>query len=443
MADAPLTQLGRYRIVGELGRGAMGVVYKAEDPLLDRTVAIKTVILSGDDADRAEYEARFFQEAKAAGRLSHPCIITIYDVGREEGLAYIAMEMLEGVDLHHRISQGRIPVPHAIDIAEQVAEGLAFAHERGVVHRDIKPANIMIVHGERVKIMDFGIARMRISDLKTQTGVVLGTPKYMSPEQVAGHPVDHRSDIFSLGIVLYEMLTGKSPFSGTNTTSLMHSIASMPLVPPSRGNREVSAMLDLVVAKALEKDPNVRYQDVHDLASDLRACLTDMADESSVAAVPAETDLPPRDPVTSVTPAAETARTLPQNQGDANKTMRLIPEPTKTLSRHDADSAKTARLTPETTNTWPLSAAEATKSTDVSTTGPAVEQNLRLSQSRRFDSAKALQRLMAPTARDRELLSRAPRPQSAMTRMWHDREQRLLLGVVLASLLIGIVIAFG
>ena len=443
MADALLTQLGRYRIVGELGRGAMGVVYKADDPLLDRTVAIKTVILSGDDADRAEYEARFFQEAKAAGRLSHPCIITIYDVGREEGLAYIAMEMLEGVDLHHRISQGRIPVPHAIDIAEQVAEGLAFAHERGVVHRDIKPANIMIVHGERVKIMDFGIARMRVSDLKTQTGLVLGTPKYMSPEQVAGHPVDQRSDIFSLGIVLYEMLTGKPPFSGSTTTSLMHSIASMPPVPPSRVNREVSVMLDLVVAKALEKDPNVRYQDVHDLASDLRACLTDMADESSVAAVPAETDSHHRDVPTTLTPAAETTKILPQNQGDADKTMRLTPEPTKALARSDDDTAKTARLTPETTNTWPLSPAEATKTTDFSTTGPAVEQNVRLSQSRRFDSAKALQRLTAPTARDRELLSRAPQPQPAVSRMWHDREQRLLLGVVLGSLVIAIVIAFG
>lgn len=443
MADALLTQLGRYRIVGELGRGAMGVVYKAEDPLLDRTVAIKTIILSGDDAERAEYEARFFQEAKAAGRLSHPCIITIYDVGREAGLAYIAMEMLEGVDLHKRLSQGRIPVPHAIDIAEQVADGLAFAHERGVVHRDIKPANIMIVQGERIKIMDFGIARMRVSDLKTQTGLLLGTPKYMSPEQVGGHPVDQRSDIFSLGIVLYEMLTGKPPFSGSNTTSMMYSVASMPHVPPSRVRSEVSAMLDLVVAKALEKDPDVRYQDAHDFASDLRACLTDMADESSAATVSAEPDLHHRDVPTTVRLTAQTHMTLPQNQGNADQTVRLTPEPSTTSVRTDGDTAKTVRLTLETTNTWPLGPAEATKPADHSQTRPAVEQTVRLSQSRRFDSSKALKRLTAPTARDREILSRAPLPPSTMSRLWHDREQRLLLAVVLASSLIAIVIAFG
>ena len=313
----------------------------------------------------------------------------------------------------------------------------------GVVHRDIKPANIMIVHGERVKIMDFGIARMRVSDFKTQTGVLLGIPKYMSPEQVGGHPLDQRSDIFSLGIVLYEMLTGKSPFSGSNTTSMMHSVASIPHVPPSRVHSEVSAMLDLVVAKALEKDPDVRYQDAHDLASDLRACLTDMADESSAATVSAETNLHDRDVPATARPTAETKKALSQNQGDADKTVRLTPEPTKTLARNDGDTAKSARLTPETTNTWPLSPAEATKPADRSQTSPTVAQAVRLSQSRRFDSSRALQRLTAPTARDRELLSRAPLPQSAMSRMWHDREQRLLLGVVLASLLIAIVIAFG
>src|SRR5688572_15338112 len=186
MTDAPLTQLGRFQILGELGRGAMGVVYKAEDPALDRTVAIKTILLPLDSGERAAYEARFMQEARAAGKLGHHAIITIYDVGREGDLAYIAMEMLHGTDLRQRLAKGRMSPHEAATVAMQVADGLAFAHEHGVVHRDIKPANIMLVKGDRVKIMDFGIARMQASDIKTQTGLLLGTPKYMSPEQVAG-----------------------------------------------------------------------------------------------------------------------------------------------------------------------------------------------------------------------------------------------------------------
>ncbi|MGD8477052.1 MAG: serine/threonine-protein kinase, partial [Burkholderiales bacterium] len=246
--DKTIRQLGRYRILDELGRGAMGIVYKAEDPVLDRPLAVKTIFIPVDEEDRKEYEARFNQEARAAGRLSHPGIVTIYDVGREGEMVYMAMEMLEGVDLGTRAGEQRFSVPETLDIAAQVADALAFAHDRGVVHRDIKPPNIMIIDKDRVKLMDFGIARVRQSELKTQTGVMLGTPRYMSPEQVSGRPTDHRSDIFSLGTVLYEMLTGSKLYAGCDPSEVMYNVVNLQPVPPSYINRQVPPMLDLVVA---------------------------------------------------------------------------------------------------------------------------------------------------------------------------------------------------
>jgi len=179
-------QIGRYKILGELGHGAMGVVYKAEDPSLDRIVALKTIRLGDEVEGRKEYERRFMLEAKAAGKLTHPNIVTIFDFGEEEDLAYMAMELLEGSDLRTRMRQGDFPAMEAVEIALQVADGLGFAHEFGVVHRDIKPGNIMLLERGAVKIMDFGIARMRHADHKTSTGMVLGTPRYMSPEQIGG-----------------------------------------------------------------------------------------------------------------------------------------------------------------------------------------------------------------------------------------------------------------
>ena len=276
MASKPISQLGRYRILDELGRGAMGIVYKAEDPILDRPLAIKTIFIPVDEEDRKEYEARFNQEARAAGRLAHPGIVTIYDVGREGEMVYMAMEMLEGIDLSTRAQQHRFSVAETLGIAAQVADALAFAHDRGVVHRDIKPPNIMIIDKDRVKLMDFGIARVRQSDLKTQTGVMLGTPRYMSPEQVSGRPTDHRSDIFSLGTVLYEMLTGSKLYAGGDPSEVMYNVVNLQPVPPSYINRQVPPMLDLVVAKALQKDADARYQDAHQFADDLRACMTEL-----------------------------------------------------------------------------------------------------------------------------------------------------------------------
>lgn len=283
MADPMFTQLGRYKILGELGRGAMGVVYRGEDPLLNRTVAIKTIILSSDAQERAEYEARFYQEARAAGGLNHPHLITIYDIGREGDTAYMAMELLEGVELRELMKRSRVALPLALEIASQVADGLAFAHQHGVVHRDIKPANVMVIRGRHAKIMDFGIARVRVSDIQTQAGAVLGSPKYMSPEQVTGQRADHRSDIFSLGIVIHELVCGSPPFSASTVPALMHAITIVTPPPPSAVDRSLPGMLDLIVAKALEKEPDARYQDAAQIAADLRACLELLTDSTAAA----------------------------------------------------------------------------------------------------------------------------------------------------------------
>jgi serine/threonine protein kinase len=282
-------KIGRYKILGELGRGAMGVVYKAEDPNLDRVVALKTIILEKDAEGRAEYHKRFFLEAKAAGKLTHPHLVTVYDFGEVDDVAYLAMELLEGTDLRKRVQEGPvIPAAEAVEIALQVAEGLAFAHQRGIVHRDIKPANIMLLARGPAKIMDFGLARMRIADHKTSTGIVLGTPRYMSPEQISGQPVDQRSDIFSLGIVLWEMLAARRLFSGTEIAQVSHSITYDEHVPPTRVNPDLPAMLDFVVARALKKDPAVRYQDADELAADLRTCLAELRGRDAAADEPGE-----------------------------------------------------------------------------------------------------------------------------------------------------------
>ncbi len=273
--------LGRYEIVAELGKGAMGTVYRALDPLLSRTVAVKTINMSAEPDEMAEYEARFYQEAKAAGGLNHPNIVTVYDIGRSGNVAYLAMELLEGKELR-TLMAASVPVAVAdvIDIAMQIAEGLAYAHQHGVVHRDIKPANIMIVREGRVKITDFGIAHMRSAEVRTQTGVLLGSPKYMSPEQVLGKRAEPGSDIFSLGVILYEMLTGKAPFSGADINAIMFQIVNLAPPAPSSVNPDAPAMLDFIVAKALAKAMDERYPNAKQLADDLRECRTQIKDVS-------------------------------------------------------------------------------------------------------------------------------------------------------------------
>lgn len=268
-----ISQLGRYNIIGELGQGAMGTVYKAVDPLIDRIVAIKTINLSLALDEKDEYESRFYQEAKAAGRLSHPNIVTIYDVGKSGEIAYIAMEFLQGRELRDMLNDGKkMPVEQVINVVAQVAQGLAYAHEHGIVHRDVKPSNIMIVRDGHVKITDFGIARMASAAVRTQTGMVLGSPKYMSPEQVVGKLTDQRSDIFSLGVMLYEMLTGQAPFAGENVNAIMYQTLNSVPPPPSSLSPNVPEMLNFIVAKALAKKLEHRYQDTKEFASDLYAC---------------------------------------------------------------------------------------------------------------------------------------------------------------------------
>jgi serine/threonine-protein kinase len=266
-------QFGRYELLSELGQGAMGVVYKARDPVLDRVVAIKTINLTLPKDELSEYEARFYQEARAAGGLNHPNIVTIYDIGKTERMAYMAMEFLEGEELRSILSAREpLPVELALDIAAQVADGLAYAHDRHIVHRDIKPANIMVVRNGLVKITDFGIARMRTNEVKTMTGMILGSPKYMSPEQVAGKRADHRCDLFSLGVVLYEMLTGEAPFQADSIHGIMYQIMQFTPTPPSVRNPLLPDVVDLILAKALSKGVEERYQDAGDLARDLREC---------------------------------------------------------------------------------------------------------------------------------------------------------------------------
>lgn len=279
-------RIGRYDVVSEIGRGAMGVVYRAVDPMLARTVAIKTINMALDPGEMEHYEKRFTIEARAAGGLNHPNIVTIHDIGRSGDLAYMAMEFLEGRELKEMIVGGALSPDRALEIAAQVADGLAYAHGHDVVHRDIKPANIMILNDGRVKITDFGIARMRTADVRTQTGVVLGSPRYLSPEQVLGKRCDARADTFSLGVILYEMITGQSPFNGMDVNSLMFQIVNFTPPPPSSIKSSLPPMLDLIIAKALAKSADERYADIAELAADLRACRQGTAAMLVAAAAP-------------------------------------------------------------------------------------------------------------------------------------------------------------
>jgi eukaryotic-like serine/threonine-protein kinase len=264
--------LGRYEIIKQLGKGAMGVVYLGEDPRIHRTTAIKTFRF-GEDLGPEEADAlkqKFFREAESAGTLSHPHIVTIYDAGDEQDLAYIAMEFLEGCDLEkHTKKDDLFPMRKVVEYVGDLADALDYAHQKGIVHRDIKPANIMLLKTGVVKITDFGIARITATS-QTQTGVVKGTPYYMSPEQITGEKVDGRSDIFSLGVMLFQLLTGDLPFHGDNPAALMHQIMTMPHPDPRKINPKIVKPLVTIMNKALEKDRDKRYQRGIQMANHLR-----------------------------------------------------------------------------------------------------------------------------------------------------------------------------
>src|SRR6266481_1654585 len=263
-----LQTVGRYEIIGELGRGAMGVVYKAKDPTIGRTVALKTMRLDVHGLDAGELVRRFKNEARAAGLLNHPNIVTIYDAGEHDGIFYIAMEFIEGTTLHELLQQKRIlEAEEAIQLSREICKGLDYAHSHGIVHRDVKPGNIMITARGAVKIMDFGIAKAGGS--MTSTGQVLGTPNYMAPEQVKGRGLDGRSDLFSFGVVLYEMLTGEKPFVGQNVTTIIYKIVNENPIPPRDLDATIHPGLSAIAVKALAKSPDERYQSGAQLVRDL------------------------------------------------------------------------------------------------------------------------------------------------------------------------------
>ena len=265
--------LGRYEIIKELGQGAMGTVYLGKDPSIQREVAVKTLNYAEIAADElADVKARFFREAEAAGKLSHPNIVTIYDVGEDHDMAYIAMELLDGQDLTHYCKKGQLlPLKRVFNIVSSVAEALGYAHDREVVHRDIKPANIMLMKKDQVRVADFGIARV-ISSSKTHTGVIFGTPRYMSPEQVAGKKVDGRSDLFSLGIVFYEMLTGKQPFTGDSMSALLYAVSNSEYVPLEEISPKTPSCCSQIVERMLAKGVSKRYQSAAQVIRDIQSC---------------------------------------------------------------------------------------------------------------------------------------------------------------------------
>lgn len=253
-----MMKIGRYEVLDEIGQGAMGTVYRARDPLIERTVAIKTVPIDQLRREGTDTEARFLREAQSAGRLSHPNIVTIYDVGEADGLAYIAMEYLPGRTLRDLMNKGPMPLDLALDTAMQMAEAMAFAHEHGIIHRDIKPANV-VVTGKRghIKLTDFGIAHLVNGD-HTQTGQMLGSPRYMSPEQAMGREVDGRSDIFSLGAVLYEMLTGRYAFDGDSLPTILYRVINEAPAAVSTLRPQTPIGVAHLLANMLSKKPDAR-----------------------------------------------------------------------------------------------------------------------------------------------------------------------------------------
>jgi serine/threonine-protein kinase len=271
-----MDRIGRYKIVRELGRGAMGVVYHAIDPNIGRPVAIKTIQFGGgrNPEEQNRLRERLFREARSAGILSHPGIVTVYDVEQQGDLAYIAMEYVDGPTLDQVLSEAQPISPERMfSILGQTAVALDYAHQKGIVHRDIKPANIMIARDGTTKITDFGIAKITASDQLTVTGNIVGTPHYMSPEQVQGQPVDGRSDQFSLAVIAFEMLTGEKPYSGEHLTTVVYKIVAEEPAAPHRLNPTIGVAIESVLRKSLSKKPDLRYPTCQEFARALeKAC---------------------------------------------------------------------------------------------------------------------------------------------------------------------------
>src|ERR1022692_1263506 len=267
-------RFGRYEILAELGRGAMGVVYKARDPKINRVVAVKTISLAGQPAEEEqEYRERFYREAEAAGRLSHPGIVTIFDVGEEPETRapYIVMEFVGGQSLDKLLSREdrKLPLDTALQLTLELAEALDCAHGQGVVHRDLKPANILLTEEGHAKIADFGVAKLNLAN-HTLAGRALGTPAYMSPEQLSGETVDGRSDLFSLGVILYTILTGYRPFQGNSALTVSYKVVNHDPMPATLLDTELPQGLDHIIARAMAKDPAERYQSGMEMVQDIQ-----------------------------------------------------------------------------------------------------------------------------------------------------------------------------
>jgi serine/threonine protein kinase len=277
------SKLGPYVIVDLIGKGGMGEVYSALDPRLDRSVALKVLSPVGPAND--DHVARFAQEARTCALLNHPNIVAVYDVGTYNGLPFVVSELLQGESLRARIKEGGMPAATAIRYALQIVEGLAAAHQLDVVHRDLKPENLFITHSGRLKILDFGLAKCRQhaveqlhhdSRITTQPGLLLGTIGYMSPEQVRGAPVDHRSDIFSLGVILYEMISGKAPFHGDSAIETLNAILKEEPARLRYEDRDMAPELERVIRHCLEKEPDARFQSARDLGFNLDLAMTSL-----------------------------------------------------------------------------------------------------------------------------------------------------------------------
>lgn len=326
-------KLGKYTIVRELGKGAMGVVYEGIDPIIGRRVAIKTarrdVMEASGRAD--EMMKRFLREARAAGMLNDPGIITIYDADEENGIAYIAMEFIDSGNLQDFLAKRGRPSPeNAVDIGVQICKALAVAHTQGIVHRDIKPANIMILSDGSIKIADFGIAHVSDSNL-TQEGAMIGTPHYMSPEQFMGHKIDGRSDLFSVALIVYEMLTGEKPFTGEVLSTVMHKVIKVDPVEPKELNFAVNECLSKVIMKALSKNPGQRYATGQAMATALTESLKPRPD-------PAVTGVGPVKPS-----AASTDATVMAAESDATVVASHLPDDVGTVA---LGAQRSAAVTP-------------------------------------------------------------------------------------------------
>ena len=275
--------ISHYRVIDKLGEGGMGEVFLAEDTKLDRKVALK--FLPAHMSVQDDVKARFIQEAKAASALNHPNVCTIYDILEADGRIFIAMEYVDGQTL--RDKRGTLSEKQTLEVAAQIADGLAAAHEKGIVHRDIKSENIMLRKDGIPQIMDFGLAKLRGVSRLTKEGSTLGTVGYMSPEQALGHDVDHRSDLFSLGVVIYEMLTGEMPFKGGHEAAIMYEIVNVDAAPPSAVKPDIDPELDRIVLECLQKEPSERYQGAREIAKDLRRFKRDSGRKTASRIAPA------------------------------------------------------------------------------------------------------------------------------------------------------------